>query len=329
MMAQFFDNAWWKDPEGGVRGPKGLLSGFGQHLTNNLVPFEKGEDGNLQARAGYSPFNLTNMGLLGMRSGMGYVKGPTATGGQTEYSGNFADYASNLSQSLQGQMMQQQKLKDSVLARELTQANISKLRRDAALPIKTTFKSGGKEHTRFYNPETGKTENFESPVWKPEDPSVLKSRLLDIVKKQADIMARLSPEEIKNSKIVENNLKELQLAEVKNNKIFMAGGENLAGRFFKRKDDFIEMMMRANASQKDIDKGTDFLEKMSFSEWLSGTAKGMDQRKIKKMIAAFAGLEYKAGSNDSTTTPPPVKIIPDPNKSKTVEEWIRENILGG
>ena len=47
----FFENAWWKDKEGNLlRNPEGgvdyggLLSGFGQNLVNNLVPFQKGPD---------------------------------------------------------------------------------------------------------------------------------------------------------------------------------------------------------------------------------------------------------------------------------------------
>ena len=46
----FFENAWWKNKEGNLlRNPEGgvdyggLLSGFGQNLVNNLVPFQKGD----------------------------------------------------------------------------------------------------------------------------------------------------------------------------------------------------------------------------------------------------------------------------------------------
>jgi len=137
----FFENAWWKDeggnllrnPEGGVD-YGGLLSGFGQHLVDNLVPYQKGKDGNLMPREAYDPYNLTNIGLLGMQSGMGYVPGRTARGGQTEYTGNFADYLGNINRSLQGQMMNQQKLLDSSLARQLTGAKIGALKRKNLMP---------------------------------------------------------------------------------------------------------------------------------------------------------------------------------------------------
>ena len=151
----FFENPWWK----GKQDLGGLLTGFGQNIVDNIVPFQQGEDGNLMPREGYDPYNLTNIGLLGMQSGMGYVPGRTAMGGQTEYTGNFADYIGNINRSLQGQMMNQQKLLDSSLARQLTGAKIGALKRKNLMPemFKWDEMVNGKRVTKQLIMEGGKS----------------------------------------------------------------------------------------------------------------------------------------------------------------------------
>lgn len=121
----FFENPWWK----GKQDLGGLLTGFGQNIVDNLVPFQQGKDGNLMPREGYNPVNPLNIGLLGMQSGAGYVPGKTATGADTEYRGNFADYIGNINKGIQKQLMTTQALKDSLLQRDLVKAKIGQAQR--------------------------------------------------------------------------------------------------------------------------------------------------------------------------------------------------------
>ena len=121
----FFENPWWK----GKQDLGGLLTGFGQNIVDNIVPFQQGEDGNLMPREGYNPVNPLNLGLLGLQSGTGFVKGKTATGADTEYPGTFADYIGNISKGVQKQLMTTQALKDSLLQRDLVKAKIGQAQR--------------------------------------------------------------------------------------------------------------------------------------------------------------------------------------------------------
>ena len=183
-----FDNAWWRDkntnrqPGGSLWDQTGAVAkGFGKHLATNLVPYEMGKKG-IQARKGYNPMNLMNIGMMGLRSKNQYVPGRTATGAMTEYPAGFGDFMGNVSNDVMGQMMQQQKLKDMLLSRELMSAKIGKMRREAKAPIKpvqTVTKKGKifETETTRWNPETQEYETTidTAPRFEEKEPGTKKS----------------------------------------------------------------------------------------------------------------------------------------------------------
>ena len=278
----FFENAWWKNKEGNLlRNPEGgvdyggLLSGFGQNLVNNLVPFQKGPDGNLIPREGYSPYNLTNMGITGLRSNMGYVPGSTARGGRTEFVGGFGDYAANVSQALQGQMMDRQKLLDSILQRDLVKAQIGKYKREARTPTKLTYNQGDQEITVWskYNPKTEKMEYNQT---------------------KADRWEGDTPTETKHKKVKLKAGAE-KLDEQLRNKVFMWGGTNVVKEYATRSASFIDHLRKIG--QLNTTEGDSLLNKLeaqTIEQFIDENYKDMDKPKRSAIIAAYKDVKSKS-----------------------------------
>jgi len=292
----FFENAWWKDeggnllrnPEGGVD-YGGLLSGFGQNLVNNLVPFQKGDDGNLIPREGYSPYNLTNMGITGLRSNMGYVPGRTAMGGPTEFVGGFGDYAANVSQALQGQMMDRQKLLDSILQRDLVKAQIGKYKREARTPTKLTYNQGDKEITVWskYNPKTGKMEytQTEASRWEPDTQTEIKQKATKLRSDKEKLDEKLR------------------------NKVFMFGGTNVVKEYATRSASFIDHLRKIG--QLNTTEGNSLLNKLeaqTIEQFIDENYKNMDKTRRNQIVAAYKDIKQNPYYKD---------IIGEPKKKAT------------
>ena len=322
----FFENAWWKNkagnllrnPEGGVD-YGGLLSGFGQNLVNNLVPFQKGEDGNLIPREGYSPYNLTNMGITGLRSNMGYVPGRTAMGGPTEFVGGFGDYAANVSQALQGQMMDRQKLLDSILQRDLVKAQIGKYKREARTPTKLTYNQGDKEITVWskYNPKTEKMEynQTEAKRWEGDTPTETKHKAKKL------------------------QVTEEKLAGELRNKVFMFGGTNVVKEYVTRSASIIDKLREVN--QLGTPAGDSILNKLkaqTIESYIDEHYKLMDKTRRDEIVAAYKDIKqnpyYKniigepekkvTGSISPSTTSPSTTI----KKKTPLSNWFSNNGMG-
>ena len=157
-----FDNAWWRDkntnrqPGGSLWDQTGAVAkGFGKHLATNLVPYEMGEKG-IQARKGYNPMNLMNIGMMGLRDKNQFTYDKKGN----EYRAGFGDFIGNVTNDITGQMMQREKLNDMLLSRQLRQAKIGSLERKNLMPemFKWDEMVDGKRVTRQLIMEGGKSK---------------------------------------------------------------------------------------------------------------------------------------------------------------------------
>ena len=185
-----FEDAWWRDANTGRQAGGSLwdqagavAKGFGGHLAQNLVPYEMGKNAQgkfsgIQPREGYNPMNLMNMGIMGLRGKNQFTYDRKGN----EYPAGFGDFIGNVTNDLTGQMMQQQKLQDMLLSRELMTAKIGKMKRESKAPIKpiqTVIKKGDQYETttKTYNATTGEwdTSIDIAPRFEAKEPGTKKS----------------------------------------------------------------------------------------------------------------------------------------------------------